>query len=255
MSIAAAIAPRPVLIPVDPGYSIIVFQFVPTGLQEAWGSAFASASALGMPNPVLQFTRGEQKTVTFEARLFADNADVSVDVLLQRLKSAAQTDPLLRRPPIWVFSWGRQFDYQVVVESIGGIKYDTLRQDGSLRGVSLQITLKRYESFAPFVGSDPDAREHNTFYRAVQEGDLWETLAERQYGDPLLGEFVRRQNPSQPTPSLGTTVALPDREKIQDIPLAPDSIPLARTADGIAARRTIFNLRNVKKVSTILTKA
>jgi hypothetical protein len=142
---------------------------------------------------------------------------------------------------------------QVVVESIGNIRFDPLRSDGTARGVTLAISLKRYEFFGLTL-TDPNARPTNTTYVVVRDGDTWESLAHRVYGKPDYGDFLRRMFPATPRQRSETTVALPDEDKFDNLLMAPESFPLARTEGGIAARRTIFDLRNVPKVSTILTK-
>lgn len=243
----------PVLVPLDPGFNRIPFQFVPEELEEKVDTTWAEASALNREDPILQWSKGNLKSVTFQARLFAETGLDDITPILNKLKAAVQRDSKLKRPPIWTFVWGRVIDIQCVVASVGGIKYDILRSDGTVRGASCQISLHRYEPFDLKV-SDPDARNKDTFYRVVREGDLWEHLAGRQYGDPRKGEFLRRLNPDQPTPVVGRTILMPDVEKLFDVVIAPDSLPLARTEAGIKLRREMFSLRARSRVSTILTK-
>lgn len=253
MSLFASTAPRPVLVPVDKGYSRIPFQFVAENVTQAFSAGWAEGNAMNRDNPILQFTHGMQKVLSFEARLFAETNVDTIQPLIEKLEASVTRDPKLGRPPIWIFVWGSVFDIQCVVESIGGVRYDNIRPDGTFRGATCSMTLRRYEPFDLEV-TDPDARPKDTFYRVVREGDLWEHLAARQYGDALKGELLRRLNPSQPTPVVGKTVLMPDADKFYDVIINPEAAPLARTEDGIALRRTMFAQRAKARVSTVLKK-
>ena len=255
MSIAKANAPVPVLTPLDEGYSRIVFQFVPSGegLTEAVGSTFSEAYSLGRINPILQFTKGVAAVFSFEARLYGEKETDDVLSIVQQLKAATISDPVLSRPPLWSFSYGAVIQEQVVIESLGGIRYGTLRNDGMPRSVTLSISLRRYEPYSLQL-TDPNARPHDTYYTFVRDGDTWEHLAKRQYRDASLGDLVRRLNPSLVLPPAGTAVALPDKDNIQYVPITPDNHVLARTNLAIAARRDLFKARGATRVSTVLTK-
>lgn len=252
MSFLKASPPVPVLVPMDPGFKRIPFQFIPGGLTYNVASNYAETSTLNRDNPILQFTRGALKTISLEVRLFAETSTRDVKPLLDELERACLRDPTLARPPIWVFVWGSVFDIQVVVESIGDVRYDTLRPDGTVHGVTLALSLKRYEAYDLKL-TDPDARPKDTFYRQARQGETWESLAGRHYREPLWGEHLRRLNPGLEAPVLGSTVLLPDADKLRGTPITPQSFPLARTEAGIAFRRGLFAIRGRSKVSTILT--
>lgn len=250
MSLRKNPPPTPVLVPLDPGFQRIPFQFIPGNLTYNVSSGYAEATTLNRDNPVLQFTRGAAKTLSMEVRLFPANNTRDVKPLLDALERACIRDNVLGRPPIWVFTWGTVFDIQVVVESIGDVRYDTLRPDGTLGGATLALALKRYESYDLQL-TDPDARPKDTFYRQAREGETWEMLAARHYKQPLWGEHLRRLNPGLEMPALGSTVLLPDANKLRGIPITPQSIPLARTEAGLAFRRDLFQTRGARRISSI----
>lgn len=242
--------PKPLLIPVDRGFTSIPFQFPTNTLVKSVAGSWSESSSMNREDPILQFTRGEQKVITFEAMLFAETSKDDIKTTLDKLEAAVQRDPQLKRPPIWIFTWGSVFQVQCIVASIGGVKYDALRPDGTLRAATCNITLKRYEFF-DVERTDPNAPPRNTFYRVAQENDTWETLAARHYGDAQLGELLRRLNPSQPSPTVGSTVLLPDKEKLTNVSISPDSIPLARTEKAIELKRDTFTLRGGARYSTV----
>jgi hypothetical protein len=99
-----------------------------------------------------------------------------------------------------------------------------MRPDGTLRSAQFTLSLRRYEKF-DLVLTDPNARQHDTFYRAVKQGDTWESLAKMRYGDALLGDLLRRLNPGAPFLKVGTTVKLLDPERFRDAVVTPASLP------------------------------
>lgn len=245
--------PAPFLNPLDSGFKQIPFQFTPNSFTENISSGYAEANALNRAHPIIQFTRGESESISFEAQLFASNNTEDVEPLLDLLKKAVRRDEKLKRPPTWILVIGSYVNMKCVVASIGGIKYDPMRSDGTVRSATCDIELRRYEPFDISL-TDPNARPTNTFYRVVRSGDLWEHLAGRQYGDPDKGELLRRLNPDQPFPIAGKTILMPDAEKLDDVVISPDSIPLARTVAGVALARDMFTLRNKPLFSAVLKK-
>src|SRR5688572_1473902 len=151
----------PFLVPLDKGFEAIPFQFPPENFQHNVGSGYAEANSLNREHPILQFTRGQAESVTFDATLFADTFIEDAQTLLDKLLAAARRDPALKRPPTWVFVWGQTIDIKVVVESPGNIRYGPLQRNGTIKQVTCSITLRRYEPFDVEV-TDPDARPTNT---------------------------------------------------------------------------------------------
>lgn len=244
--------PLPELRPLDPGFSIIRFQFPPTGFSEERTVNWASATGMTRENPILQFSNGNQRTYTFGARLWAANSDEDIEPIVIELERATERDPNLGRPPRWCFVWGTAVNETVVVQSIGGIRYDDLRHDGSLRGVTLQMTLLVWRFIDVEITGQPLP---STFYAVIKEGDTWESLALREYKDPILGDLLRRQNPEImfPTDHVGKVVALPPLNTLLESGvLEPDSAPLQRTAESLEVRADLFEKRASRKSSIIL---
>jgi hypothetical protein len=248
------IAPTPILIRRDPGNPRrIPFQFIPQeGTTETVSASWAEASTLGRQHPIQQWTKGEQQTLSFEARFFSRHLLENIDEMVESLKRAVQLDPDLGRPPLFDFVWGSFHDV-VVVSSVGGLHRAALHPDGSLRDATLAITLRHYEKF-DLVLSNPDAKPTNTFYITVREGDSWESLARKLYRKPILGELVRRENPDKPFLQTGQLVTMPDSKNVKGLIVTPRSIPLERTAEGISLRISMFKRRHRTKASTVVVR-
>lgn len=247
--------PKPSLTPIDKKTSAskIVFQFRPLGMQEDRGNFYGSANTHGRENPILQFNHGEQIGWSFNCVLYAERFTDDVQPKLDALKEALKRDPKLKRPPLYSFVWGKIINEVVVVQSLGNIQYTDVRPDGTIRGASLPIKLLKYTQTDLEV-TDPNKPPPSTFYVQAKDGDMWEHIAGREYGDPLIGDILRRLNPALPVPGdkPGTTLALLPAERFADVEVEPYSIPLQRTAAGLARRQKFLDMRSVSKTSTII---
>lgn len=232
----------------------IVFQYEPQNVTESYGSAYSSSTGMNRANPLVQFSNGEQKTITFDARMWASDSTQTIEARIEDLKRAVDPDDDLKRPPRYQFVWGSLIDALVVVQSIGGIRYDRLRPDGTAIGCTLSINLMRVVEWdVELVAED---RVTDTFYAPTKSDDQWETIAVRQYGDALMGELLRRRNPSIPFPGAapGTIVKLPRPETLRNEPISPSSPPLERTSEGLALAARVVAARSVPRATPVLKK-
>jgi hypothetical protein len=194
-------------------------QFRPTGLSENISAAYSEVGTLGLAQPVVQFVRGNLDTITFTARCWAYSQGLlglgpmknvfsqdDIEGAVEAIKNMCRPDEKLGRPHVYVLGIGGTFQRQVVVQSVGGIKYDNMRpaQGGSLRGVTFDITCLRYVAF----GEATTKAAESLIYRA-KEGDFYETIAANLYNQPLLGEALRRRNPERRDLAQGDPIHVP----------------------------------------------
>jgi hypothetical protein len=246
--------PVPILRRLDPGEpKVIRLQFIPlAGVGQNVGANWSEESSLGRAQPITQFTKGNADVWQFDTMLFAKHKKESITSLKNAILDAVARDDELGRPPLYEFTWGELSDI-VVLTDVGGARYTSMRPDGTLRSATFTLSLRHYEKFDLEL-TDPNARQHDTFYRQVKQGDTWESLAKLRYGDALLGDLLRRRNPGAPFLRVGATVKLLDPERFRDALVTPASLPLARTREGIDARRDLFAKRNVAKYSTVVKR-
>jgi hypothetical protein len=233
---------------------VIEFKFQPTDFTMDIGSAWAASTGMNRALPIIQFSHGEQQGFAFTMRLFGEHNDDDVQAQFDLIKSTCLKDEDLRRPPRWQFVWGQFVDETVVVKTVGGIKVDDLRPDGTLRGATFSIQLLVYRSVdVALVAED---RPSDTFYSVTKRGDTWEDIALREYDEPAYGDVLRQSNAGLPFPGQtpGKIVKLPKLENIRTVIIEPTSIPLARTAAGLALRRDMYAKRSVSRQSAILKK-
>jgi|GEM_PF-5513214 len=180
-------------------------QFVPQSVTKEVSANYAEVPTLGRQNPIMQWLNGVTETLTFTARLWANNADESIEERVEKLENLVKRQADLPkegkrpkgRPPVCEFQWGSdrslKFEY-CFVTSLGGVTYDELRPDGSLRGATMSITIKRYDPVTLTV-TDPTVPESQTRIRLAKKGDTYESIALDEYGNPELGIPLRQLNP------------------------------------------------------------
>jgi hypothetical protein len=165
-----------------------------------------------------------------------------ISAQLEDLKAALRPDPKLGRPPTFMFFWGKDISFHCAVKGLGEISYDELWSDGSLKKVSLNLSLRIIRSPYSIDPTDPTAPEHLSFYKAVLPGDTYETLAGREYGVPLFGAILRQES-TVAFPKAGDIVRLPSRNHFVGKTLKPQAYALGDSEDAKAARAELFNER------------
>lgn len=231
----------------------VVGQFIPQDVTKQVGATIAHAPTLNQQYPILQWVGGEVEVVTFKARLWATDAtDLTVEDRLERLEGLVKPAKDLGRPPLCAFSWGflGTLDIECLVKGLGGVTYDEVRDDGSLRGASLTVTLERY--VAPeLTVTDPSVPERFTRVRRARRGDTYEGIALDEYGDPSLGVLLRQLNPRVAGMLLADLrakdpVHVFPEEYLRTLPLRPKFHAFQTGVGHEAAeevRRRLFDLR------------
>jgi len=109
--------------------------------------------------------------------------------------------------------------------------------------------------FVPF--SIEDEREGETRFAVTRERDSYEMLALQEYGNPLLGDFVRKEHPTQQALQPGDIVRLPSIETARKQRITQKSLQLqgAYSRKDTLQRQLrleFFELRSKKKTSHAL---
>lgn len=209
-------------------------------------------------NPLIQWVGGSVETFAFQARLFSEHRDdQTARDKFEELKLLRKPHEPMKRPPLTRFFWGDAIPggMPCFIQSLGGVEYDDIRPDGSIRGVSLNITLKRYTPFT-IERVTTSALERTPTY-TVRDGDTYEMIAQRVWGDPMLGVPLRQQNPRYPmkkwAPKLiadlqaNETIKLYPRRDLDSLPIRPQSHifnPISASANDL--RRYYFAQRAMK---------
>lgn len=204
-------------------------QFEPENVQRDVGANWGQFTSLNRQNPIMQFLNGAQESLSFDGRFFRDHAlDQSPQLKLNKLISWTKIQKNIRRPPIIQFWVG---DGHVMMNCvITGITASYARPDffGELRDVGFSISLLEFTTF-----SIDDAEEKFTRYARARERDYYEILAFEEYGNPMIGDVIRKAHPQQLTLQSGDIVQLPSIDGVRTTQITQTSIPL-KTAFGRA---------------------
>lgn len=202
-------------------------QFEPENVSRDVGANWGQFTSLNRQNAILQFLNGAQQTFSFDGRFFRNHAlDTSPEVKLEMLISWSRIDASVRRPPVLQFWVGDGHIQMNCV--ISGITANYGRPDffGGLRDVTFSVSLLEFTTF-----SIDDAEETDTRYARARERDYFELLAFEEYGNPMLGDVIRKQHPQLLGLKPGDVVRLPSIEGVRTVQVTQTSIPL-KTAFG-----------------------
>ena len=214
-------------------------QFQAEDYNEEVSTVWATVPIPKRSSPHIQWVRGDEETATFRVTLWAETLGRSIDSEIQKLKDARKRDDYLGRPPQFQFVWGT-ITYTCVVLSVGGVRYTDLWADGRVRGATLELTLHRLEDPLPLSPTDPSAPLPSTRYRPALQGDTYESLALREYDDPLPGIFVRQDNLIA-FPRPGDVVPMPPRRSFLRRARLPQAYSLGNDEPAKAARQALFD--------------
>jgi hypothetical protein len=242
----------------------IVGQFIGQNVTKNVSGNIARGSSYNSQFPIIQWVAGEIESISFTAKLFAhDSTDFSVDDRLERLEQLVKRNNDLKRPPVCAFTLGDvpSLSVDCLVRSLGGT-YDEVRNDGTLRGVTLQINLERYVD-VEFAATDPTVPESFTRIRRAKKGDTYEDIALNEYGDPELGILLRQFNPRIPGMDLSELKArdpvhIFPEEYLVTFDIEPEFHGFGRGSDNEAAeqrRRELFDDRDDDSYTTIFANS
>lgn len=268
----------------DDDGSVIRGQYVPVDYTENIGVNLKDSSTVNQQQPFSQWISGEAETVTFSARVFATNSFKQVRDDIDKLKAATRKpeNPLdpLKRAPIFTFTWGVDIAFKCFVVGLGGIKYDEVRSDGTIRGANFQITLRKLEEIPTFATgvslaakiklaagaavavagiadvtgliNIPGGSLHKIGRTKVaKDGDTFESIAAKEYGSAAVGDILRRTQPDKARLKPGDQVILVDPVEIFEIEIKPQSPALRQDSTAQSVREKKFAQRNRPTVKVL----
>jgi hypothetical protein len=187
-------------------------------IETNWGQF----TSLNRQNPILQFLNGSADKVSFDGRFFRNHAlDSTPDQKLDLLIAWTRIVPWLRRPPILQFWVG---DGHMMMNCVvTNVKLTYARPDffGGMRDVAFSVSLLE---FTPF--SLDDAEQTDTRYARARDRDYFELLAFEEYGNPMIGDVIRKMHASLQSLEPGDVVKLPSIEGVRSKQVKQTSIPL-----------------------------
>ena len=261
-------------------------QFLAENLTENVGARISSSGTLNQDKTDNKYLGGSDETITFTTRIWASHSIKNVKKSVDLLKSFTKWHPQLKRSPIFTFNAGTEVQALVFVKSVGGIVYDRPRSDGSIRGATFSVQLTVIEdieskansmSIAALVKSGlgivsaaqgllsgglgafgkiniPGGSLHTKGKEIiVKQGETFEHIAQKHYGDAHVGDILRRAHYNKPLNEIkssletGDVVDLIADDEIFGIAVTPQSIAFKNNKENIDNIKNQFELRGSSK--------
>jgi len=156
------------------------------------GNQLAEVGIPGRGAPILQYVRGNARTLAME--LFFDTFEQQSDVRehTDRVYGLLEIDPETHAPPICTFTWGA-FNFRCLLERIGG-RFTLFLGNGTPVRATLSVTFKEFVDDAVEVRRAPNESSDHTKTRLLQRGDTLSHLAAAEYGDPAKWRPIAEAN-------------------------------------------------------------
>lgn len=223
------------------------------GVTISVGGNVVIQSRFGFQDPVIQWTGGKVRTFTFQAVLYSRDRTEKVRAQLKKFEALAIKDDTLGRAPVVLFTFGKVINEIVLVENVDP-QITKIRSDGEPREVTLSITMHRYKPFRQQQIDPTKPTKESYHLKASGALKTYEAIAGKYYGNPLLGDRLRKRHPDRPMlPIVGKLVKVPARDVITREVVQPAFHALSLTdAEAVGAFERIMDLRATRKVIEVI---
>lgn len=191
------------------GAEPIKVMFNPKELTITTNMLYPDISVPGLKMPLLQFVRGEARTLSAELYLDQSDSGQSLADKLGELRSFVTIVNDLHAPPVCLFAWGDTRFEGVMVEF--SEKFQMFDDAGHVLRARVTVKLKSYQAanlqYTEINQQSPD----RTKTRTIRAGDRYDLIAAEEYGDPALWPVLAAAN-GDDRPRLlkpGTLIAVP----------------------------------------------
>lgn len=195
----------PALIEVDPRDRgpnlppVIPVMFNPPEYTIAKGAQFAEIAIPGIDAPILQFIRGQTRTLSLE--LFFDGTRIGssgtragdVRVLLEPVSQLGRIQPNTHAPPRIRFIWGMGLSFRGVVDNVSQ-KFTLFSPAGIPVRATLTLSIKEYKTLEEQLKELNLQSADHSKRRVVKRGDTLSRIAFEEYGDAAKWRPIADKN-------------------------------------------------------------
>jgi hypothetical protein len=153
------------------------------------GNSIAELGIPGRGAPVLQYVRGNARSLSlelffdvWEPQVVGGETIDNVTRLTDQIYALLAIDGNVHVPPVCDFVWG-SFRFTCIVEHVRG-QFTLFREDGTPVRATLAVNLKEYVDPKDQVRKDKPSSPDHVKTRIVRSGDTLESIAAAEYGDP-----------------------------------------------------------------------
>ncbi len=157
------------------------------------GNQLTEIAIPGLRAPILQYVRGNSRTLSME--LLFDTYEARKDVRKEytdKIYKLLDIDATTHVPPICTFAW-KDFQFKCVLERVGG-RFTMFLEDGTPVRATLNVSFKEYVEVNVLVREDPTQSADHTKTYIVKLGDTLSSIAAAEYGDPAKWRPIASTN-------------------------------------------------------------
>lgn len=164
--------------------------FNPNEYRLTKSNQFAEVAIPGLAAPLLQFGRGNARTLSMQ--LFFDTYEKGADVRqhTNKLIELLEIDSELHAPPVCQFSWG-DLNFIGVLERADQ-RFTLFLSNGTPVRATVDVSFKEYLEGEKQAGSLRSADFAKRY--VVRRGDTLSSIAGQKYGDPALWRPIAEEN-------------------------------------------------------------
>ena len=195
----------PALIEVDPRDRgpnlppVIPVMFNPPEYTIAKGAQFAEIAIPGIDAPILQFIRGQTRTLSLE--LFFDGTRIGssaalagdVRLLVEPVAQLGRIQPNTHAPPRIRFIWGMGLSFRGVVDNVQQ-KFSLFSPAGIPVRATVTLSIKEYKTLEEQLKELNLQSADHTKRRVVKRGDTLSRIAFEEYGDATKWRPIADRN-------------------------------------------------------------
>jgi hypothetical protein len=168
---------------------VISVQFNPPEYTIAKGTQIAEIAIPGIDAPILQFVRGQTRTLALE--LFFDttrngisaSSVVDVRTLTEPVAELGRIQPKHHATPRITFTWGQGLSFRAIVDNVQQ-KFTLFSPGGVPVRATLTVTFKEYQTLEEQLARLNLLSSDHTTRRVVRRGDTLSRIAFEVYDDP-----------------------------------------------------------------------
>lgn len=193
--------PVPAIIEVEPKDrgpnlpAVIPVQFNPPEYTIAKAAQIAEIAIPGIDAPVLQFVRGQTRTLALE--LFFDTTRlgstlttvVDVRTLTDMVAALGRIQPNTHAPPRIRFIWGLGLSFRAIVDNVQQ-KFSLFNPAGIPVRATLTVSFKEYKTLEEQLKELNLQSSDHTKRRVIRRGDTLSRIAFEEYGDATLWRAI-----------------------------------------------------------------
>lgn len=182
------------------------------------GNQYAEIGIPGLGSPLLQFVRGNIKTLSMELffdtyeKREGDKHEARSDVrtaYVDKIMELLEIDSGTHAPPVCIFKWGN-LSFTGVLERATR-NFTMFLADGTPVRCTMSVTFKEFTTVDIQVKSKPKSSPDRTKIKMLRQGDRLSHIAYKEYDDPgkwrYIAEANKIDNPRLIVP--GTEIRIP----------------------------------------------